>query len=64
VATVIVLFEVQEVDLATAERIVEDRLERLPILLVNDSNDIARGTGDPIWTYTVVPSRQLLDDSL
>lgn len=62
---VVVLFQVSErLTLAEAEAEVEQRLDRDFKLGQNDSMDIVRGTTDPVDTFAVVPSAQLLDDAL
>lgn len=62
--TVIVGFQVTADSLAQAEAIVEERLSKANLLWQNDSNDIERGTLDPIFTFVVVPFERLLSDSV
>jgi hypothetical protein len=62
--TVIVVFRVDTTDPTEAERVVEERLDQAHLLRQNDSNDIERGTSDPIATYAVVPSARLLEEAL
>lgn len=60
---VTVMFQVDVDSPKDAERIVEERLHNLPILVQNDANDAARDTLDPIATYVVVPAAYLLEES-
>jgi hypothetical protein len=62
-STVLVAFQVNA-EGKDAEFIVHERLGQARLLWENDSNDIARGTLDPIDTWVVLPTTRLLEESL